>query len=1465
MRILSIDLGQSSIGWLLRNTDEDGIEQFQKFGVLTFKKGVGEEKNVEYSLAAERTKYRSMRRLYQSRKYKLWGTLKKLKARDYCPIDEKALIEWTTYNKEKRLKRKYPIWDTHFENWIKLDFNEDGKPDFESPYQLRKYIAENELDLNDPKERYMFGRALYHIAQHRAFKSSKKVQLEEELKEETNVGAEKRKKEELKKEFEKNGLTLDEDKTIGQLLAEAEKFFKERGYGRIRNELHPYVTRKMLQQEVEKVFKFQFGDKWQQKFEEIFGVGKVSKCSIFWQRPLRSQKSSVGKCTLEKNKYRCPISHPQFERFRAWALINNIKYKIKNDEEFVSLSMEQKNKLYDEIFIKAGDFNFSTVRKWIMKEIQNENIILNYSDKTSIPGSPTIYYLTKILGENWESTQIKHNPVQRKRKSDNSQTYTSEKDYYTYEDIWHVAFQLDDEEEIEEIARNKFQFNDEQVGYYKQMFNKMEIGYAQLSLKAIKKINYFLRKGLIYTDAVLLAKIPDILGRDFYEEKEDFIIKSLKNIIESNRNKKTIISITNNLISEYKINHYHERDYAYIIKEDDIRKIEDACKSHFGNKSWENMDTDEKDNILEEVKKEFQAFFKDKNREYRKLPKIQDDLKTFLKNNFNFLSEKKLNMLYHPSAIDIYPKLTGKDKDPEDGKLYLKSPQTGSWKNPMAIRVLQELRQLINYLISTDQIDEQTKIVIEIPRELNDTNRRKAYEIWQKRKEEENKEFAIAIGELINNSPGMKANPNNDSDLDKFRLWYEQCFDSSTGEYTEKGPNELNQKKRKNKKGEAIEEDVFKENRFEKINAKTWFEIQKAKDNVLEKYRLWSEQKAVCIYTGKIIRLTDLFNENTIDIEHTLPYSRSLDNSLTNKTVCFKEYNRNVKKNLIPYECPDYEEIMERIKPWEDKVENIKKHLEFWKNESKKTNTKNRKDECVVQKHLWSWELKYWQDKVDKFKMKEITSGFVNAQLVETQLISKYAFHYLKTLFENVQVQKGEITAEFSKIIGLREKYKPKNRDKHSHHVIDAFILSLIPDSSRLKRILETNAEKQEIEKNIKDGVYNKNEIVTYMDKLNILDKELKQFLIEARIPVNYIHKITEKIENEVINISPVKHKIFAISKKKIKKGRLKGKYSTGDVVRGQLHKESFYGKIKLIKRDENGKPMRDPNTNEWIWETDKKGNTEYAFVKRVPVDENLDIDKIVDPEIKKIFKEKIEVEKQSLKEMKKQGGLFFTHPKTGKPIRIRHVRCYQKPTELLGIKKQTYPSRHEYKNFYYADNAENIYYALYEYKDDKDDKKIQRTFEMLNLFDAIKLKKSISIENIEDFFERTKEVGKGSKKSIAKLKAVLYPKQKVIFYKNSIEELKELTKNELSKRIYFIYALYGKTTGQIQFQHHLEARPDKDIKDPNNPSKKLIGFSSVDIDNLQPRYLLSPLSFNFAIEGKDFELKPDGEITWKF
>ncbi|MCX7999529.1 MAG: hypothetical protein N3A69_11365, partial [Leptospiraceae bacterium] len=48
-----------------------------------------------------------------------------------------------------------------------------------------------------------------------------------------------------------------------------------------------------------------------------------------------------------------------------------------------------------------------------------------------------------------------------------------------------------------------------------------------------------------------------------------------------------------------------------------------------------------------------------------------------------------------------------------------------------------------------------------------------------------------------------------------------------------------------------------------------------------------------------------------------------------------------------------------------------------------------------------------------------------------------------------------------------------------------------------------------------------------------------------------------------------------------------------------------------------------------------KRQEEDYAFVKRVPVDENLKIENIIDPIIKKLFENA--VKEKSLKEMKKE------------------------------------------------------------------------------------------------------------------------------------------------------------------------------------------------------------------------------------
>lgn len=166
--ILGIDLGTNSIGLAVRESDD-----FNWYGVYTFRKGVGEGKSGEFSFAAERTKHRSTRRLYNSRRYRKWETLKVLIENNYCPLPFDKLNEWKHYR--KGIGRIFPVDNIEFGKWIKLDFDGDGIPDYSSPYQLRRELISNKLDLTNLQNRYKVGRALYHIAQRRGFKSSRKI------------------------------------------------------------------------------------------------------------------------------------------------------------------------------------------------------------------------------------------------------------------------------------------------------------------------------------------------------------------------------------------------------------------------------------------------------------------------------------------------------------------------------------------------------------------------------------------------------------------------------------------------------------------------------------------------------------------------------------------------------------------------------------------------------------------------------------------------------------------------------------------------------------------------------------------------------------------------------------------------------------------------------------------------------------------------------------------------------------------------------------------------------------------------------------------------------------------------------------------------------------------------------------------------------------------------------------------
>ncbi|MGN6212531.1 type II CRISPR RNA-guided endonuclease Cas9 [Parafilimonas sp.] len=1374
--ILGIDLGTNSIGLAVRESDD-----FNWYGVYTFRKGVGEGKSGEFSFAAERTKHRSTRRLYNSRRYRKWETLKVLIENNYCPLPFDKLNEWKHYR--KGIGRIFPVDNIEFGKWIKLDFDGDGIPDYSSPYQLRRELISNKLDLTNLQNRYKVGRALYHIAQRRGFKSSRKIGANEKTavykgsNETKTIG---------RNEYEKQ---IIENGSLGAAFA----YLEDQGI-RIRNR---YTLRSDYQTEVDKILEHQ-------NITNINFKENVQK-AIFFQRPLRSQKGLIGKCTLEPGKPRCPVSHPKYEEYRAWSFINNIKYRTNGNAEFEPLPLPLKEKLYNEkFFLKSRDFEFSQIRKFI-KTHGGKDWESNYThkmDDISVSACPVSARLKSAFGDDWQNFE---KTIIRKNKKGEDESVR-----YRMDDIWHILFSFEDEEYFEEFIGSVLEFDEEQVKELATLFNSFPVGYANLSLKAINNILPFLREGIIYSEAVILAKIPELIGNDLFVRDKEKILEGIRCVIKSNREEKIALSIVNNLIFKYYALDYTERfgwkDSSYQLVESDLKDVETTIKEHFGEKTWETKDERYRQNLIETVTQKYQEFFASSKREHVKLPHLVNQVKQFIADNFE-IDEKRLDKIYHPSQIAIYPK--------KEGQEYLLSPKTAAFKNPMAYKTLYKLRDVINYLIETGKIDADTRVVVEIARELNDSNKRWAIEKYQRDREVENRSFAAAIGELLKEKDfqGL-ANPESDSDVDKFRIWTEQL------EKYDEVKKEINSIEN-NKKLSVSEKDI-------------------------QKYRLLKEQNCCCIYTGKIISLTDLFDANKIDFEHTIPRSKSFDNSLANLTVCYADYNRSIKNNRLPVNLPNYENeshgysaIKPRLEGWEKKLYSLQKQIETQVKNSKYAIDKESKDRAIRERHLLQMEYNYWKNKLDRFTRKEVPAGFVNSQLVDTQIITKYALHYLKTVFDKVDVIKGSITAEFRKIYGIQPKDEIKDRSKHSHHAIDAAVLTLIPSPKKREEILkkayeyeEQNKKKQYREKPFADFNYSMIEV------------------IQRNILINNIADKDNVLAPGKKNVRKRGRVVWLDKEKKIPK------VATGDSVRGQLHLDTFYGKIKIAAKDENGTLIRN-ESGVIQYEKDKNSQDKFKMAIRKLIDNvNFKTDIIIDNHLAEHLKNQLEsgIKQKALKDF--NGNT------------IRHIRCEAKagpgllnPENVTIVKGQTNRSKKDYKNYYYTNTGDNYMFGLYENENG-------RKIISINVLEATRYSLEKNKDSKREIFKSIEPVliGTGKKAKESNLVHIFISGQKVLFFLERKEELKDLAQSEISNRLYFIKRFHQAERGNIVFQHHLEARSDEEL------SKELgtLGKNGFSIDKLTntfspPRILFTPNKDVFVVEGKDFEMKLDGSIEFKF
>lgn len=210
----------------------------------------------------------------------------------------------------------------------------------------------------------------------------------------------------------------------------------------------------------------------------------------------------------------------------------------------------------------------------------------------------------------------------------------------------------------------------------------------------------------------------------------------------------------------------------------------------------------------------------------------------------------------------------------------------------------------------------------------------------------------------------------------------------------------------------------------------------------LLKVRLAEECGYICPYTGRQISMRALVGERPqFDVEHIIPFSRSLNNSYLNKTLCYMEENRNIKGQKTPFEAYSgtdrFEEILARVRRF-------------------KTDPKTR------------------SRKLDLFQKEKLpdTDEFIERQLRDTAYMSRLATDYLGLLFggqidadhkRRVHAVPGRATAylrqrwELNSIIGHPNK---KDREDHRHHAIDALVVALT--GPREVQLLSRAAEEAE-------------------------------------------------------------------------------------------------------------------------------------------------------------------------------------------------------------------------------------------------------------------------------------------------------------------------------------------------------------------------------------------------------------------
>jgi CRISPR-associated endonuclease Csn1 len=216
--------------------------------------------------------------------------------------------------------------------------------------------------------------------------------------------------------------------------------------------------------------------------------------------------------------------------------------------------------------------------------------------------------------------------------------------------------------------------------------------------------------------------------------------------------------------------------------------------------------------------------------------------------------------------------------------------------------------------------------------------------------------------------------------------------------------------------------------------------IEKVRHADIQKLILWQELNPGnaadrrCPYSG--IQISEsMVLSNAVEIEHILPFSQTLDDSLNNKTISMRQANR-IKGNRTPWQARENFES------------------QGWSYAS------------ILQRAELMPKAKRYRFAADGYeKWLRDDKDFLARALNDTRYLSRVAREYMSLLCpQATRVIPGQMTAMLRAKFGLNDILGlngEKNRHDHRHHAVDACVIA-VTDQGILQRFAKASASARE-------------------------------------------------------------------------------------------------------------------------------------------------------------------------------------------------------------------------------------------------------------------------------------------------------------------------------------------------------------------------------------------------------------------